>query len=224
MIKVAYFTFNPLAENTYVLSNEKSNALIIDPGCYFTDEENTLKNYLAENGLSPVQLLNTHCHADHVFGNNWVYKNYGLELFFHENEKPVLEFAPVFANMYNLSFTNYNGPLRSLKEGDKIFLGEDMLEVLLTPGHSPASICFYCKAQNFVISGDVLFRESIGRFDLPGGNEEQLYKSVREKLYILPDETIVYPGHGEPTTIGHEKKYNPFVQPLPKPLSGREGL
>jgi glyoxylase-like metal-dependent hydrolase (beta-lactamase superfamily II) len=211
MIKVEYFTFNPLAENTYVLSNEKGDALIIDAGCYFTEEEQTLKNYVTNGELKPVQLINTHCHLDHVFGNNWVYKNYGLELYLHEGEKKVLEFAPAVGNLYGLSFTNYTGALHYLKEGDTIFFGDDKLDVILTPGHSPASICFYCKEQNFVIGGDVLFYESVGRFDLPGGNEQLLYKSIREKLFVLPDDTIVYPGHGEPTTIGHEKKYNPFV-------------
>lgn len=212
MIKVDFFTFNSLAENTYLLTNEKQEALIIDPGCYFSEEENRLKNFIADNNIKPVQLINTHCHADHVFGNFWVHKNYGLELFIHKNEKAVLEFASTFANMYGLSFTNYSADLHFLEEGDKIFLGEDVLEVLLTPGHSPASICLYCKHQNFLIGGDVLFKESVGRFDLPGGNEQQLYKSIREKLYVLPNETIVYPGHGEPTTIGHEKRYNPFVR------------
>ncbi len=211
MIKVEYFTFNPLAENTYVLSNEKRAAVIIDPGCYFSEEEKILKNYIDEHSLKPVQLLNTHCHLDHVFGNNWVHKNYSLELYIHKDEQPVLEFAPAVATMYGLGFTNYSGAFHYLKEGDEVFLGNDILKVLFTPGHSPASICFYCPAQNFVIGGDVLFNESIGRFDLPGGNEEVLYKSIREKLYVLPDTTIVYPGHGEPTTIGHEKKYNPFV-------------
>lgn len=211
MIKVEYFTFNPLAENTYVLSNEKGDTLIIDAGCYFTEEEETLENYLSDQKLKPVQLLNTHCHLDHVFGNNWVHKNYGLELYLHEGEKTVLEFAPAVSNMYGLSFTNYTGALHYLKEGDTIFFGDDKLDVILTPGHSPASICFYCSQQNFVIGGDVLFYESVGRFDLPGGNEQQLYKSIREKLFVLPDDTIVYPGHGEPTTVGHEKKYNPFV-------------
>ena len=212
MIKVDFFTFNPLAENTYLLTNEKQQALIIDPGCYFAEEEKTLQNFIAENNITPVQLLNTHCHLDHVFGNNWVNKNYGLELFIHPGEQTVLELAPAAGNMYGLNFTNYKGKLHFLNEGDKVFFGDDELEVLFTPGHSPASICFYCKAQNFLIGGDVLFNESIGRFDLPGGNEQQLYKSIREKLYVLPDETIVYPGHGEPTTIGHEKKYNPFVR------------
>ena len=212
MIKVEYFTFNPLAENTYVLSNEKGDALIIDPGCYFTEEERTLENYITANRLKPLQLINTHCHLDHVFGNNWVHKKYGLELYIHKGEKTVLEFAPASGNMYGLGFTNYKGPLHYLEEGDEISLGDDKLKVLLTPGHSPASICFYCKEQNFLIGGDVLFYESIGRFDLPGGNEQQLYESIIKKLYVLPGETTVYPGHGEPTTIAHEKRYNPFVR------------
>jgi hydroxyacylglutathione hydrolase len=212
MIKIEHFTFNPLAENTYILSNEKRESLIIDPGCYFTEEERALQNYITANNLKPLLLLNTHCHLDHVFGNYWVHKNYGLELYIHKGEKPVLEFAPASGNMYGLGFTNYKGPLHFLEEGDEVFLGADKLKVLLTPGHSPASICFYCEAQNFIIGGDVLFNESIGRFDLPGGNEQQLYKSIREKLYVLPDETIVYSGHGEPTTIGHEKQFNPFVR------------
>ncbi len=212
MIKVEHFTFNPFEENTYVLSNEKGDAVIIDPGCYFTEEERILKDFIESNKLKPVKLLNTHCHIDHVFGNQWVYKTYGLELYMHEGEKPVLEFAPSTGNFYGLGFSNYNGPLHFLSEGDEVFLGGDMLKVLFTPGHSPASICFYCAAQNFVIGGDVLFYESIGRFDLPGGNEQTLYKSIREKLYVLPDETVVYPGHGDKTTIGHEKRYNPFIR------------
>ena len=213
MIKVEHFTFNPLAENTYVLSNEKDEALIIDPGCYFTEEEKMLQNYITTKRLKPLLLLNTHCHLDHVFGNNWVHKTYGLELHLHQREVVVLETAPASGNLYGLGFTNYKGPLHFLKEGDEIIFGDNKLKVLFTPGHSPASVCFYCKAQHFIIGGDVLFHESIGRFDLPGGNEELLYKSIRETLYVLPDETIVYPGHGEPTTIGHEKKFNPFVRP-----------
>jgi hydroxyacylglutathione hydrolase len=211
MIKVEHFTFNPFAENTYILSNEKGESVIIDPGCYFTEEERKLKDHIIERQLKPVLLLNTHCHLDHVFGNSWVYKNYGLELHIHKNEQPVLEFAPAAGNTYGLGFKNYDGPLHFLEEGDEIFLGDDKLQVLLAPGHSPASICFYCSNQHFIIGGDVLFYESIGRFDLPGGNEQQLYKSIREKLYVLPDDTIVYTGHGNPTIVGHEKKYNPFV-------------
>jgi glyoxylase-like metal-dependent hydrolase (beta-lactamase superfamily II) len=212
MIKVEHFTFNPFEENTYVLTNEKGDAVIIDPGCYFTEEERMLQHFIESNKLNPIKLLNTHCHIDHVFGNEWVHKTYGLELYIHEGEKPVLEFAPSTGNFYGLGFSNYNGPLHFLAEGDEVFLRDDKLKVLFTPGHSPASICFYCTAQNFVIGGDVLFNESVGRFDLPGGNEQLLYKSIREKLYVLPDETVVYPGHGSKTNLGHEKKYNPFVR------------
>ena len=183
MIKVEHFTFNPFAENTYVLSNEKGDAVIIDPGCYFTEEENTLKNYIDEHGLKPVQLLNTHCHLDHVFGNNWVHKNYGLELYMHKDEQPVLEFAAAVGNMYGLGFTNYKNELHFLEEGDEIVLGNDKLKVLFTPGHSPASICFYCAEQQFVIGGDVLFYESVGRFDLPGGNETAIIPKHQEKNY-----------------------------------------
>lgn len=212
MIKVRYFTFNPVQENTYVVSNEKGDALIIDPGCYFSAEQDTLKNFLSNENLQPVQLLNTHCHLDHVFGNKWVAKTYGLELFIHPDEEKMLQLAPASGLMYGLTFDNYNGPLHFLNEGDMVMLGEEKLKVILAPGHSPGSICFYSEEGKFLIGGDVLFRESIGRTDLPGGNHEQLLQNIRTKLFTLPDETVVYPGHGEPTTIGHEKRYNPFLR------------
>lgn len=212
MIQVVTFTFNPVQENTYVLTNEKGQSLIIDPGCYFTAEEETLQNYLQENHFTPVQLINTHCHFDHVFGNNFIAKKYGLELFIHPQEEVLLQFAPASVERYGLSFTNYTGKLHFLNAGDIIQLGDDKLEVLFTPGHSPGSISLYCAAQYFVIGGDVLFQKSVGRTDLPGASAEQLAQSIRTQLYTLPDETIVYPGHGEPTNIGYEKKHNPFVK------------
>ncbi len=212
MIQVVTFTFNPVQENTYVLANEKRQALIIDPGCYFTAEERTLQNHLEENNFTPVQLLNTHCHFDHVFGNHFVSRQYGLELMIHPNEEPLLQFAPASVAGYGLSFTNYTGSLHYLNAGDIVRLGDDELKILFTPGHSPGSISLYCEAQQFVIGGDVLFREGVGRTDLPGASAEQLLQSIRTQLYTLPDETIVYPGHGEPTTIRYEKKHNPFVK------------
>ncbi len=211
MIKVEYFTFSPISENTYLLSNETGEAIIIDPGCYFSTEEETLKNHISNNNLKPVQLLNTHCHLDHVFGNKWVAETYGLELFLHTLEEKMLRLAPASGVLYGVSFKNYKGPLHFLKEGDIVKLGEDELKVIFAPGHSPGSICFYCEAQKFLIGGDVLFYESIGRTDLLFGNHKELLKNIKEKLFVLPDETIVYSGHGPQTTIGHEKENNPFL-------------
>jgi glyoxylase-like metal-dependent hydrolase (beta-lactamase superfamily II) len=212
MLTLKVFTFSPIRENTYVLFNEQRQAIIIDPGCYFSAEEEMLNNYIQSQGLQPTLLLNTHCHLDHVFGNRWVHQTYGLELHIHAGEKIVLEKAPISGQNWGLPFTNYDGPLHFLKEGDRIALGSDELLIIETPGHSPASICFYCEAQQILIAGDVLFRESIGRTDLPGANHEVLLNSIREKLWKLPDTVAVYPGHGMPTTIGYEKINNPHLQ------------
>ena len=212
MITVSVFTFNPVQENTYVLFSEKDACCIIDPGCYFGNERRALEEYIEREGLTPKYLLNTHCHLDHVFGNKFIHDRYGLRLHLHEKEKIVLDNAPAAGLQWNMPFENYRGELVFLKEGDKIHLGQDVLEVLFTPGHSPGSICFYCPAQQFIISGDVLFRESIGRTDLPGGDTDTLLNSIRNKLWKLPDAVQVYPGHNEPTTIGYEKKHNPFLK------------
>ncbi len=156
-------------------------------------------------------LLNTHCHLDHVFGNRFVAETYGLTLQLHPKEKALLDYAPASGLMYEMPFDNYTGEYIYLKEGDTILLGEDELKVIEAPGHSPGHICFYNAAQHFIISGDVLFNRSIGRTDLPGGNHELLLNNIREKLFVLPGETVVYSGHGPITTIGDERKYNPFL-------------
>ena len=212
MIKVKTFTFNPVQENTYLLYNDQNKAIIIDPGCYFSAEQETLKKFIEDTKLEPVRLLNTHCHLDHVFGNKWVAKTWGLELEIPEGEQEMLKLSPLSGEKWGLPFDNYTGPLRFLEEETPVLLGNDELTVILAPGHSPASVCFYCEKQGILIGGDVLFRESIGRTDLPGGDHETLLKSIREKLFVLPDEVKVYPGHGVPTTIGYEKRNNPFLQ------------
>jgi glyoxylase-like metal-dependent hydrolase (beta-lactamase superfamily II) len=212
MLKVKVFIFSPIQENTYLLYNEEGKALIIDPGCYSKEEQETISRFITAESLVPVQLLNTHCHLDHVFGNQWVYDTYHTPLHIHPKEETMLQLAPLSGEKWGLPFVNYSGPLHYLNEGDTIQMGNDALRIILAPGHSPASICFYCEAQQFIIGGDVLFRESIGRSDLPGGNHETLLKSIREQLFTLPDEVVVYPGHGLKTTIGHERAHNPFLQ------------
>ena len=211
MLSYKIFTFNPVAENTYVLYNEAKEAIIIDPGCYFEEERKQLQEFLEKNSLKPVQLVNTHCHLDHVFGNKWIHDTYKLELFIHPNEERVLQFAPQSGEMWGMPVDNYTGPLHFLQQNQVISLGQNEIKILLAPGHSPGSICLYCEKEGFVIGGDVLFRDSIGRTDLPGGNHDQLLQSIREQLFVLPDDVIVLPGHGEPTTIGYEKKNNPFL-------------
>lgn len=212
MLSIHRFEFNPVQENTYVLYNGQGDCAIIDPGCYYGSERRQLKAFIEAKKLRPEYLINTHCHLDHVFGNQFVSETWNLPLHLHETEKMVLAFAPKSAEMYGLPFDNYNGEMICLNEGDVITLGDDALSVLLTPGHSPASLSFYCQKDGFLISGDVLFSGSIGRTDLPGGSFEELEKSIKTKLYTLPEETKVYPGHGRGTTIGFEKYNNPFVR------------
>lgn len=212
MLQVHSFTFSPVQENTYVVYNEGGLCCIIDPGCYFASEEIALKDFIEKKGLQPVLLLNTHCHLDHIFGNRFVHRTWGLKLHLHAAEKIVLDHGPQSGEAWGLPFDNYDGELIYVSEGEKVVLGGDEFEVLLTPGHSPGSVCFYNKKQQFLIGGDVLFKGSIGRTDLPGGDFATLEKSIKTQLYPLPDEVVVYPGHGGPTTIGEEKGSNPFVR------------
>lgn len=211
MLKIKVFAFSPIQENTYILYNEKNECGIIDPGCYFEDEKQQLKSFIDESSLSPKWLVNTHCHLDHVFGNKFIAETYNLKMHLHPKEQTLLQLAPASGLMYDLPFDNYTGEFIFLNEGDSIYLGEDKLDIIHAPGHSPGSICFYCEAQHFIIGGDVLFNGSIGRTDLPMGDHQTLLNSIKQKLFLLPDDVVVYNGHGSETTIGNEKKINPFV-------------
>lgn len=212
MLQIKVLTFNPVRENTYVLFNEFKECIIIDPGCYFDAEKQELSGFITNNNLQPKILLNTHCHLDHVFGNKYVAEEYKLTVQLHAQEENVLKMAPASGLIFNLPFDNYSGELIYLEEGDIVSLGEDQLKVIFAPGHSPGSICFYCEKQRFIIGGDVLFLNSIGRTDLPGGSHESLVKNIREKLLILPPDVNVYPGHGPETTIGEEIRNNPYLK------------
>ena len=212
MSDVAVFQFNPFAENTYVVSDETKECVIIDPGCQSQTEKNQLDEYIESNELKPVRLLLTHAHVDHVFGNKHVYEKYGLRPELHEKELPVLKSSLQIAQMYGLPFEESPEPESFIEAGTEIKFGNTTFQTLYTPGHSPASISFYVSEEDYVIAGDVLFRESIGRTDLPGGDFNTLINSIKEKLFTLPDHTRVYSGHGPSTDIAHEKRYNPFLR------------
>ncbi len=210
MLQVLKFTFNPFQENTYVLFTTDGQCAIIDPGCYDKREEEILKKTIEEKGLKPTLLLNTHCHIDHVLGNDFVHRTYGLDPVIHPQEEMVLAAVPRMAEMYGLNYTQ--SPKPTFFEGEEIVLGEEKLKILFVPGHSPGHVAFYSEEYKMLISGDVLFKQSIGRTDLPGGNMDVLMNSIAEELLHLPAETMVHAGHMEDTTIGEEKKFNPFLR------------
>ena len=211
MLHVKIFTFNPLQENTYLVSNADGDCIIIDPGCYDGAEREALSDHIMTHNLRPALLVNTHCHLDHVFGEKFVAETWGLVPHFHALEQRLFELAPSSGLMWNLPFDSWAGPCTHIPAGVPLVLGQDRLEVLFTPGHSPGSLSFHDPIGGFVISGDVLFRGSIGRTDLPGGDMNTLERSIRDVLYRLPDNTVVFSGHGPATSIGQEKRHNPYV-------------
>jgi hydroxyacylglutathione hydrolase len=210
MTKIRSFINNPYQENTYILFDETRECAIIDPGMYTAAEQNAVVNFIRDNQLKPVLLLNTHCHVDHVLGNKFVFDQYGLKPRFHPGELPVLSAVPSYAPQMGIRYELSPLPDLYLSETGTVSFGETELELIFAPGHSPAHLCFYDAADNILIGGDVLFKGSIGRTDLMGGNSEQLIENIEQKLFTLPDDCTVYPGHGPDTTIGFEKKHNPF--------------
>jgi len=206
-----HFEFNAFAENTYILYNNNKEAVIIDPGCSTPEECKRMADFIKSEGLKPVLLLNTHCHLDHILGNHFVYKEYGLAPLLHRNELILLQKLSETAAFYGVDAIPSPEPLRFIEEHEKITWGDITLDVIYAPGHSPGSVCFYNAKEKKLWGGDVLFRESIGRTDLPGGDYDTLENNILTKLFILPDDVEVFSGHGIPTTIGHEKVNNPFV-------------
>lgn len=211
-MKVTCLTFNSFQENTYLLHDETKECVVIDPGCYERHEQEEVKKYISDNDLKVVRLLNTHCHIDHVLGNNFVATTYNVGLEIHQQDEQVLRAVQTYAANYGFPQYAEQLPASYLKEGESIKFGNTELEVLFAPGHAPGHVVFYNKADKTVVGGDVLFRQSIGRTDLPGGDFDTLIQSIKTKLFTLPDEVTVYPGHGPETTIGYEKKYNPFLR------------
>jgi hydroxyacylglutathione hydrolase len=211
MTNVQSFTNNPYQENTYILYDESGECAIIDPGMETAAEQNAVVNFISDNHLKPVLLLNTHCHIDHVLGNKFIFDQYGLKPRFHIGELPLLEAVVAYAPLMGIRYEVSPLPDEYLPETGSVHFGNTELGLIFAPGHSPAHLCFYDKGENILIGGDVLFRNSIGRTDLPGGSFTQLVNNIEQKLFTLPDDCVVYPGHGHGTTIGFEKETNPFL-------------
>ena len=205
------FANNPYQENTYILYDNSGQCAIIDPGMYTAPEQDVVVNFIKTNNLTPILLLNTHCHIDHVLGNRFVFDQYGLKPQYHIGEQEIMDAVPAYAPSMGFRYELSPLPEVYLPESGEIHFGNTTLQLVFAPGHSPAHLCFYNAADNILIGGDVLFRGSIGRTDLPGGDFDTLIHSIEQKLFTLPDDCIVYPGHGPQTTIGYEKLNNPFL-------------
>lgn len=210
--KVKRFVFNSFGVNTYVLSDATGKCLIIDPACQIRHEESALATYISGNLLEPVGMVNTHFHIDHIIGNTFICNTFNLRPQCHKSSKLLWETAVEFGSAFGIKIENLIIPVDFVNEGDIINFGNSSVEVLYTPGHADGSICLVNHTEHYVIAGDVLFRDSIGRTDLPTGNFDILYESITTKLFTLPDDYIVYPGHGPETSIGYEKLNNPFLR------------
>lgn len=210
MIQIKDFTFNPFEENTYVAFDETGEAIIVDPGCYEREEKEELDEFIKKNQLNVVLLINTHCHIDHVLGNDHIKSKYKVPFLIHKREEQMLRAVNTYAGNYGFFGYREVQPDKLIDDRDEITFGNSKFNIIFLPGHSPGHVGFYNQDQHILLSGDVLFQNSIGRTDLPGGDTETLLKSIKEKLFALPENVVVYPGHGPKTTLGEEMRSNPF--------------
>jgi hydroxyacylglutathione hydrolase len=211
MLSIESLVFNSFQVNTYLVRNENGDCLVIDPAFYSPEEISSFDRYISSSGLNLIGQLNTHCHVDHVLGVKHMQTAYNCPLRAHTNESGLLNNAPLMGEVYGLTVEPLSGIDQAISENETIAIGEDKLKSILVPGHSPGSLSFYSPDAGFVVTGDALFQGSIGRTDLPGGDYDTLINSIRNNLLTLPPETTVYPGHGDPTTIGEEASNNPFL-------------
>ena len=211
MIKIKKFIFNPIQENTYVLYDETKQCIIVDAGCSDEKEQKELTGFIESRQLNPVKLVNTHCHFDHIWGINYCRKTYAIPFYAHAADLFLIENAAESGSHFGVEVDPVEAPEHFLNEGDLVEFGNSRLELFHVPGHAPGSLVLYQPEQQFLMVGDVLFRGSIGRTDLPGGSYQQLVDNIHQKLMNLPDDVVIYSGHGPETTIGYEKKNNPFL-------------
>jgi hydroxyacylglutathione hydrolase len=211
-MKIRKFTFNPFMENTFIVWDKQSNeAAVVDPGMNDESEERKITSFIEENSLNIKYLINTHCHIDHILGCSFVKEKYNPLYYIPEKDIPLFDNAHNQAKMFGVTMNKLPEIDKYLNEDKKLMLGDESFSNLFTPGHSPGEFCLYFETSKFCITGDVLFRESIGRTDLYGGDYNTLINSIKTKLFVLPDETVIYPGHGDESTIGYEKLHNPFL-------------
>lgn len=212
-MKIKRFEFNMFPVNCYVISDESREAVIIDAGCYYEEEQQALKKYILDNNLTVTHLINTHLHLDHIFGNAFVEREFGVKPEASQFDEFLLPHTADHCRMFGIPLNEEPVPLGGyIADGDIIRFGNSELRAILLPGHSPGGLAFYCEQSGILFSGDVLFQGSIGRADLEGGDFATLRNSILKRLFVLPDNTIVYPGHGNSTTIGNEKMDNPFFR------------
>ena len=212
MIKVKVFTFNLFSENTIVLwDDETKEAAVIDPGTSTLAEENLFSDFIASENLKVNYLINTHCHIDHILGCKFIKEKYNPVYYAPEKDIPLLDHAQQQGQMFDIILEEPPKPNQLISETTELSLGNSLLKFLFTPGHTPGEFCIYLQKEKICITGDVLFNESIGRTDLWGGDYNTLIDSIEKKLFQLPDDVVIYPGHGDSSTIGYEKQNNPFL-------------
>ena len=211
MLKIKSFTFNPYQENTYLIFDDSKEAVVIDPGNYEAYENESISKFIDENKLQLKKIILTHCHVDHCLGNKYLNEKYGAELLIPFDERDLYKNVENIATLFGFPNYSHLDENKYLKEKDKIEFGNIKLDVLFLPGHSPGHLAFNYKKENICFSGDVLFYNSIGRTDLPGGDYDTLINSIKNKLFLLNPDTIIYSGHGPKTILKNEMKNNPFL-------------
>lgn len=213
MIKVRRFVCNMLQENAYVVCDESGEAVVIDCGALYDVERNIIINYIKDNELKPVHLLCTHGHFDHIIGNDCITREFGLKPEVAAEDKHLMDLKKQLKEMMGTDYDNNVPPIgRLLTADDTINFGTHCIKILPTPGHTPGSVTFYIDTEQVAFTGDTLFKMSIGRTDFEGGSWTDMVNSLTNVLAKLPANTKIYPGHGEPTTIGDELRYNPYMR------------
>ncbi len=211
MLSFKKFVFNPFGVNTYLLFNETKEAVIIDAANSSASENKELLDFVKRNKLSIKYLLNTHCHVDHMMGNAFCKKEFGADFLAHKEEVPLIERAVEMGAAFGMSVEKPEHPDGFIEDGQEIIFGATVLKAFHVPGHSPGSLAYYIPEENMLFAGDVIFRGSIGRTDLPGGDFDTLISSIRNKILSLDEEVVIYSGHGEKTSVSQEIKTNPFL-------------